>query len=385
MKSLFGIFILLIIYCYFGYPLLLSWVAKLRSRPVLKKESFPAISIVISVCDEEDVIEAKLKNITALDYPVEKIEVLIGSDGSQDKTNDIVKNFVGDLVLFVAKPKREGKPAMLNHLVSMAKNEIIIFADARQMFDAKAVRELVANFADPAVGCVSGELIFFNNEEEGTGKGVNLYWNYEKYLRNLESRIHSMLGATGAIYAIRRKLYEPVPATIVLDDMYTPLKIIQKGYRAIFDGAAQAFDKVATKAKEEHTRKVRTLFGNYQIFCLMPNLFNPWQSPIAIQLFSHKFLRLMIPFFMIGTFILNWFLLEDFLFRFILLIQIIFYGMAVTGALAGIKKYGMLRPLLRVCYIPYVFCLLNFSALIGFIRFLRSNQEIAWQKARKIT
>ena len=139
----------------------------------------------------------------------------------------------------------------------------------------------------------------FSDPDNPTAKGINLYWNYEKFLRFEESKIHSMLGATGAIYAIRRALYSPVPRQVVLDDMYIPLRIIQQGYRAVIDGAAKAYDEVASSPKEEHRRKARTLFGNYQIFGLFPGLFNPFQSPVAIQLFSHKFLRVIVPFLMI--------------------------------------------------------------------------------------
>jgi cellulose synthase/poly-beta-1,6-N-acetylglucosamine synthase-like glycosyltransferase len=240
----------------------------------------------------------------------------------------------------------------------------------------------VANFADPTVGCVSGELLFAK-ADGATAKGVNFYWEYEKFIRGHEARVHSMLGATGAIYAIRKDLYVPAPADVVLDDMFTPFKIIQKGYRAIFDSTAYAFDSAAHSATEEYRRKARTLYGNYQIFALFPGLFNPFKSPIAVQLFSHKFLRVMVPFFMLALLPLNFFMLSAGIYKTILVLQIIFYTCAIIGLLARNQKYGIFKKIAKLCYVPYVFCLLNFAALAGFYRFIASKQDIAWQKARK--
>jgi len=199
-----------------------------------------------------------------------------------------------------------------------------------------------------------------------------------------------MLGATGAIYAIRRELFVNVPENVVLDDMFVPLRIIQKGYRAIFDSCARAYDKAADSPKEEHRRKTRTLFGNYQIFWIFRGMFNPFTSPVAIQLFSHKFLRVMIPFVMIALFFLNGILARRGvgpyappLYEIMFALQIAFYVLAVMGALARHQKYGILKIIAKICYIPYVFCLLNFSALIGFFRFASSTQDVIWEKARR--
>ncbi|MBP9853830.1 MAG: glycosyltransferase family 2 protein [Candidatus Omnitrophica bacterium] len=381
MKLLLCLFIFLVIYCYLIYPLLLAVVARLRPHKVDKKMQTPSVSVVISVWNEEDVIENKLKNFLVLDYPADRFEILIGSDGSTDKTNDIIRKFKDKRIRLIEKNDRKGKMAMLNHLVALSKSEIIVFTDARQIFDRSALRELVENFADPKVGCVSGELMF-SKKKGGTAKGINLYWNYEKTLRNLESDIHSMLGATGAIYAIRRALYSEVPADIVLDDVYIPFKIIEKGYRTIFDKSARAYDEVADSPREEYKRKTRTLFGNYQIFKIFAGLFNPFRSPIAIQFFSHKFLRVMIPFLLIGIFCLNTALVNDPFYKILFILQIIFYVMSVMGALLRHQKYGILNFFSKLCYIPYVFCLLNFSALVGFIRYIFSKQTITWEKAR---
>lgn len=381
MEFIFWLFLGLIVYCYFGYPLLLKIVSNIAARPVAKKYIEPTISVVISLYNEEDVIQKKIENLLSLNYPREKMEVLIGSDGSDDRTVEIVKRFASQGVEVFDFKERRGKMMTINDLATRAKHEVLVFTDARQMFDNNALKELTANLADPKVGCVSGELMF-TDRDNPTAQGINLYWKYEKFLRFEESKIHSMLGATGAIYAIRRELYTPVPPQVVLDDMFIPLKIIEKGFRAVIDGSAKAYDEVASSPKEEHRRKARTLYGNYQIFGLFPDLFNPLTSPVAFQFFSHKFLRVIVPFLMMAVFGLNIFLLDKMIYQKLFFLQILFYVMAVVGALARNSSYAMLKPIKKLCYIPYVFCLLNFSALNGFFRFIFAKQEITWQKAR---
>lgn len=383
MITIFWILLLSVVYCYFGYPLVIFLLAKLKPAVVRKYHIEPSVSVVISLYNEEDVILNKINNLLSLDYPKEKLEILIGSDGSTDKTNDIVRSFAHAGIKLIANATRQGKMATLNGLIPQASNEIIVFTDARQTFDEDTIRFLVSNFADPQIGCVSGELVF-KPKEGGTAKGVGLYWQYEKFIRFQESQVHSMLGATGAIYAIRKKLFVPGPVNVVLDDMYTPFKIIQQGYRAIFDDTAHAYDYVADKAKEEFRRKARTLYGNYQIFMMFPDMFNPFKSPISLQLFSHKFLRVIVPFFLIVMVLINFVLRFDPVYRVLWHLQVLFYGMALVGHLLSDPAPGWPRIISRVCYIPYVFCLLNFSALAGFWRFVTAKQEITWQKARDI-
>jgi len=377
----FWILLLLIIYCYFGYPLLIGLAAKCSRYQTQRRTNEPSVSIVLSIWNEEEVIKKKIENLCSLDYPQEKMEILIGSDGSTDRTEDIIKQFSDPRIQVFDSSVRRGKMFTINHLVEQAKNEIIVFTDARQIFERDAIKRLVSNFSDPNIGCVSGELIF-SKREGGTAQGINLYWNYEKWIRRNESDMHSMLGATGAIYAIRRKLFTNIPAGIVLDDMFVPIKIIQKGFRAIFDPLAKATDEVSDSPIEEHRRKARTLFGNYQIFWIFRTMFNPLKSPIALQLFSHKLLRVLIPFFMIALFFINWSLFNDPFFAALFYLQIAFYTMAVIGGLARHQKYGILKIVSKVCYVPYVFCLLNFSALAGFFRLIFGRQDILWAKAR---
>lgn len=378
----FWFFLLLLIYCYFGYPILLVLVSSVFSRPVSKKNISPKVSIILSVWNEQDVIRRKISNLLALDYPADHVEILVGSDGSDDETNNIVRSFNDSRVRFLDSPDRRGKMAMLNDLVAMSRHEIIVFNDARQEIPEDAISKLVSNFADPKVGCVSGELMF-HKKDGTTAQGINLYWEYEKFMRNHEAKIHSMLGATGAMYAIRKDLYQQVPKNVVLDDMYIPFRVIEQGYRAIFEPEAKAYDHVAENPKEEYRRKTRTLFGNFQIFQIFAHMFNPLTSPIAIQLFSHKFLRVLAPFLMIGLFLINLALLSYPFYGMMLLVQILFYGLALAGLKLKEYKNGPFRIFAKLCYIPYIFCLLNFSVLVGFWRFIHAKQDITWEKARR--
>jgi len=372
----------LIFYCYLGYPLLICLWARFFSKSVYKSAIFPSVSIIIAAHNEEDVIKAKLDNLFVLDYPKDQIEILIGSDASTDKTNQIIQNYQDPRLHVFINPQRRGKMMTVNDLVLQSKHEIIFFNDARQHFDKNALKNLIQNFADPSVGCASGELLFIK-AEGGTAQGVNLYWEYEKFIRFHEARVHSMMGATGAIYAIRKSLYVPAPAAVVLDDMFIPFKIIEKGYRAIFEETSLAFDNAANSATEEYSRKARTLYGNYQIFSLFPGLFNPMKSPISIQLFSHKFLRVMVPFLMLILLPLNFLMIDEGLYKLIFSFQIIFYAAAFIGALSRGKRAGIFKAISNLCIVPYIFCLLNFAALAGFFRFIRAKQDIAWEKARE--
>jgi len=380
MAIVFWLLFILIIYAYAGYPLLLFVASKIFKKAINKKTAERQVSIILSAFNEEKSIEQKLLNLLELDYPEEKLEILVGSDGASDKTDEIITRFHSTRIRFFRFVKNFGKPHVLNSLVKEARGEILIFTDARQEFDRDAVRALVANFEDPAVGCVSGELYFKRDFSAGgsVSGGMDVYWRYEKFLRKKESEMGSMLGATGAIYAIRKKLFPKVlPEDILVDDMYIPFEIIRQGYRAIFESEARAYDRASEQGAQEFKRKTRTLAGNYQVFMHFPDLFIPFKSPIAWQLFSHKFLRLMIPFFLLGLFILNFFLLGKPFYFFTFVAQGLFYGLALLEAWrARTRKEGK-----GIGYIPYTFCLLNYSALVGFFRFLEGKQKANWEKA----
>ncbi len=377
MKFLFWVLFILIAYTYAGYPFLLWVLGKGMRKPVKKVANEPTVTVILSAFNEEKHIEAKLSNLLDMDYPDEKIEILVGSDGASDATDEIISKVRSPRVRFFRFVSNLGKPSVLNALVQEARGSVLVFTDARQAFDRQAIRMLVRNFSDPAVGCVSGELYFKNETKGRIEKGMDAYWRYEKFLRRNESEIGSMLGATGAIYAIRRELYAKLPVDILVDDMYTPLRIVSRGYRAVFESEAKAYDRPSTKSREELKRKVRTLAGNYQIFFLLPRLLVPGKSSVAWQLISHKLMRLLIPFFLFGLFVANLFLLRSGIYRLVLAAQFLFYGLAAWEWYAEKKGSGKKS----IGSIPYMFCLLNYCAFAGLVRFLQGGQKAAWERA----
>ena len=349
-------------------------------KPVKKEEITPRISVLISAYNEDKTIEEKIKNLFELDYPRDKMEIIIGSDGSTDETYQIIKRFAEEnKIRYIVSFEHIGKPAMLNKLAKEAQGTIFVLADARQRFDKQALKELISCFADPEVGCVSGELIL-QDQETGSGCGMSLYWTYEKFLRKTESAIGSMLGATGAIYAIRQDLFRFLPEDILLDDVFEPLQAVLSKKRAIFEPRAKAYDVVSETTEKEFSRKVRTLFGNFQIFALLPDAFHPSKSKIAFQLFSHKYLRLLVPYFLISLFITNIFLIRNgFFYTSALFLQSVFYAAALLGYFlekAGAKIGGLLRI---IFYVPYDFCVLNTAAVAALFIF-SCGGKVEWGK-----
>jgi biofilm PGA synthesis N-glycosyltransferase PgaC len=296
--SVFLVSVAFCVYTLFGYPLLLGLVARWRTRPV-RKAPWPAtVSVILPVYNGEPWMAAKLQSILALNYPAELVEILVVSDGSTDATASIVGGFTGRAkIVFLALP-RGGKAAALNAALERATGEILFFTDVRQQLHPDSLANLVACFADPEVGVASGELVI----REGAGleeASVGLYWKYEKWIRKQLSRLDSVLGATGCIYAMRRELASPLPQGTLNDDMYLPLAAFFRGLRVILDDSALAYD-YPTMLAGEFRRKVRTLAGVYQIVRFYPALLGP-RNRMWIHFFSHKLARLVMPWAMIAA------------------------------------------------------------------------------------
>jgi cellulose synthase/poly-beta-1,6-N-acetylglucosamine synthase-like glycosyltransferase len=269
----------------------------------------PGVSIVVAARNEAARIAARLDNLVALDYPPELLDIVIVSDGSSDHTVDAVSRYLRAYeraadgaarpAIRLVECDRGGKASALNAGVAAACHQVLVFADARQRFARDAVRRLVANFADPAVGGVSGELVLdceVGASDSSVAESVGAYWRYEKWLRAKEARVHSMLGATGAIYAMRREAWRPLPPGTILDDVLAPMRAVLDGWRIVFDPSARAFDVTAADTPAEVRRKTRTLAGNWQILALAPRLTVPGGNPVWLQYWSHKIGRLVVPF-----------------------------------------------------------------------------------------
>ena len=336
-EAFFWTSLLCIAYVYAGYPLLLMVWRRLARRPVHKRYQEPSVSLVIAMHNERKNVRAKLENCFELDYPSDKLQVIVSLDAPTDGTDVLVRDYAVRGVDVVHSPVRRGKSAALNSGVAVATGEVLLFADARQLFDKSAVRELVGNFADESVGSVSGELFLLDEQGKESSDAVGAYWRYEKGLRAMESDIHSVPGASGAIYAIRRELFVPLDPETILDDVVIPMRIVLGGKRAIFDPAARAYDVASHNPELEYGRKTRTLTGNYQLFAQMPELLVPWRNPIFVQMVSHKLGRLLVPYCLATLFISNLFLLHGF-YLMVLVCQILWYVLAGAGSLLSIRS-----------------------------------------------
>ncbi len=376
-EGLFWLCLALLAYTYLGYPALIRLWAAGRRRPHSAWDWNPAVSVVVVAFNEANKIGNRIQNLLAVDYPRERLEILLASDGSTDGTVELARSYEGDRVRVIPFATRRGKAAVLNDVVPKAGGEIVILADARQPFEAGALRALVTPFAGPQVGAVSGELVLANREgTTALGEGVGFYWRYEKFIRRNESLVDSTVGVTGAIYAIRHELFEPIPEDTILDDVLIPMRIAGRGYRVIFEPAALAYDRAAATAREEFTRKVRTIAGNFQLFAREPWLLHPLRNRLWLQTVSHKGLRLITPVLLLATMGANLLLLGGSFYQWMLAGQAFFYGGALGGYL--LHRAGSKIPLLSV---PYVLCLLNWATVVAFIRFLTGRQRATWEKA----
>jgi len=336
-EALFWTSLSCIAYVYVGYPLLLMAWRKLAWRPVHKRYQEPSVSLIVAMHNERQNARLKMQNCLELDYPAAKLQVIVSLDAPTDGTDTLIGDYAARGVDVFYSPVRRGKAAALNSGVAMATGEILLFADARQQFDRSAIRELVANFADESVGSVSGALILLDEQGKEASDAVGAYWRYEKGLRAMESEIHSVPGASGSIYAIRRELYVPLHPETILDDVVIPMRIVLGGKRAIFDPAARAYDLASQNPELEYERKTRTLTGNYELFAQMPQLLVPWRNPIFVQLVSHKLGRLLVPYCLVVLFISNLFLLHGF-YLVICVCQILWYVLAGAGRLLSTRS-----------------------------------------------
>lgn len=358
-------------YTYLGYPALLWLLARWRPRPPRHGPCAPFVSIIVAAHNEEQQLAAKLEDLLALDYPAEQRELIVVSDGSTDATAAIATQYAERGVQLAALAPRAGKPTALNHGVARARGEIILFCDVRQRLAPPTLRALLPAFADPQVGAVSAELAL------PAERGPGLYWRYERALRRAESTIDSTVGATGACYAIRRALYQPLPASCLLDDVFTPLQIAMRGYRVLLEPGAQVQDVEAPLAGE-FARKTRTLAGNYQLLQQLPGVLDPRRNRLLFQLVSHKLLRLLCPFALLALLVANlgmlvhgacgrpWYLAT-------LLAQLALYALAARAAW-GRHPPG---PIARACH---TFVVLNAAAVAGLWRFLTG--QLGWTTHR---
>jgi biofilm PGA synthesis N-glycosyltransferase PgaC len=370
MKFVFWTSAALLAYAYLGYPAWLWLRSRYRPRPVNAAPYTPSISIALAVRNEAAVLDGKLKNLLELDYPEGSSEVVVVSDGSSDRTNDILNYYATDgRVRIVLHAESRGKAACLNDAVAVARGELIVFNDARQKIEQGALRLLAAQFADPAVGCASGELMLGDPGAGEVVRGVGLYWRIEKSIREMESAAGSVVGASGALYAVRRNLLVPVPAGTILDDVYIPMHVAREGFRVVFVPSARAWDVADQGTDREFARKVRTLTGNYQLVQLAPWLLTS-ANPLRFEFISHKLLRLLAPFALAAALLASMLLTHP-LYRVALVLQLAFYALS----LAAMMKLTT-GPLTRIADAARTFVVLNSAAFVAFLNFITGRRAV---------
>lgn len=378
MKYVFWIAAAVVGYSYLGYPIWLWLRSWWSPRPVRRgslNSNMPSVSAVMVVCNEESVIARKLENLLTLDYPEAKLDVVVVSDGSTDRTAAILAGYGSQTrVRTLLKLTSQGKAAGLNDAIKMATGEVLLFTDARQHIETGALGLLIENLADPEIGAASGELMLGDPTRGETGEGMSFYWRIEKRIREMESASGSVAGATGAIYCVRRSLIEPspLPEGTILDDVLLPMQVVRKGSRVIFDSRARAWDAPDLGESREFWRKVRTLSGNYQLLQLAPWLLSA-RNPIRFEFISHKLSRLAVPFALLVLLVASMFLAQPF-YRAALAAQVLFYGLSMV-ALAGVK----IGPLSRIADPARTFVVLNSAAMVAFVNFA-TGRKVVWAR-----
>lgn len=378
---LFWIAVFLIVYTYVGFPLTIILRGLIWGRPYKHGDLsvLPTVSIVIAAYNEAKTISEKLDNLVSLDYPEDKLEIVIASDGSTDGTESIVERYKDRGVKLLVLP-RSGKAVALNTAVAAASGEILVFSDANSIYKSDAIQELVKPFADPGIGGVAGNQIYKRNTVAGSsGEGERAYWNFDRMLKQFQGKAGNTLAATGAIYAIRRSLFRPIPDG-VSDDFVTSTSVIAQGYRLVFSPEAVAYEPVASTSTAEFGRKVRVIVRSWRAFIFMKELLNPFRHGFyAVQLFSHKILRYLVVIPLIVLFLVSPFLWKVSLFyQLATIMQIMFYACAGAGYFLDRTRSGPMKLLT----IPFYFCMVNIASLVAIVKVLSGSQIKHWEPQR---
>lgn len=377
-KLIFWILVAIVFYTYFGYTLLIPIFGLFFKRSLNRKDIEPRVTFLITAYNEERNIRRKLEETLALDYPNNKLEVIVASDGSTDRTDEIVKEFRDRGVILKRVEGRVGKTATQNEAVRVATGDITIFSDATTKYEKGAIRKIVRNYHDRSVGAVSGRYEYSNPKGAPVGIGTILFWKYENFIKSMQTKIRTITGCCGCIYSVRRDLYVPLGADII-SDLVEPLKIIEKGYRVIFEPEAIAYEVTSEKPSEEFNMRIRIINRAMQGILSVRRLLNPMRYPfVAFQLISHKILRWLIPLFLIGVFVSNFYLLGHWFYNVTFIGQIIFYVAALAGLLTDTLGWRF-----RIFAIPLYFCVVNTASLLAFFKTLRGQKTVTWETVRR--
>lgn len=387
---LFWISLGIIFYSYFGYAivlLILTGIKQLFSKRLPKPaeikqdaQSFPNVTIVVAAYNEQSIIKQKIDNCLNLNYPPDKLSCLFITDGSTDRTPEIIKRH--PQIRLLHQPDRKGKSAALNRAMIHVNTPITVFCDANTMLNKSAIKRLVSHYQDPTTGGVSGEKRISLRKDSGVAAtGEGLYWKYESFVKQLDAELYTVTGAAGELFSIRTDLWEELPENIILDDFLISTRINLRGYRIAYEPAAYASELPSTSIHEEKKRKIRISAGAFQAMVLLKPLFNIFRHPILFfQFLSHRILRwTLTPICLPILFITNIVILlssRNQFFLYFLLAQVIFYGMGVIGVYS--KSSAIYSKIFRICY---YLLFMNYSVYLGFFRFIRGRQSAIWEKA----
>ena len=370
-----------LVYTYVGYPLLLALVSWLRPRAVRRAEGAPRVSVVITAYNEERDLRGKLENTLALDYPAELLEIIVASDCSTDRTDEIAGEFAARGVRLHRQPERLGKTAAQNAAVEQARGDIILFSDATTLYERDVLRALVPSFADPTVGCVAGRLIYVDPAASSVGRGARSYWGYETFLKRHESRACSLIGVSGCLYAVRRAAYVPLYHE-ACSDFLIATKMVEQGLRAVYEPTAVCTEETNRRTDKELKMRVRVIAQTFTDLWRHRSMLNPLRSGFyAVELLSHKVMRYLVPFFLVLILAASAALAPSSSFYLVALaVQLGCYA----GALASwaLERAGVHSRLLSL---PQYFVLANVAAVVAFYKFLRGERYARWEPIREPT
>lgn len=377
----FYICLILLLYTYLGYPILLIIISKIKKNKKfgMSHDGYqPNVSMIIPCFNEEEQIKEKLQNTLKLDYPKDKFEILVISDGSTDSTTQIVRKYRDKGVVLIDRRKNQGKTTVQNIAADIAKGEILVFSDANAFYEKNALQEIVKPFNHDSIGGVCGQIQFKSVKNQYSVSGEEkTYWKYEQFLKIQESKITSTIGANGAIYALRRNLYTPLPEGII-SDLVEPLMLIKKGFQVLYQHTAVAREVISISFKKEFKRKFRIILRSWHGILYAKDLLNPFKySFFALQVISHKILRWLIPLFLIVLFTTNFLLLFNNFYRITLIIQLILYCFALIGWILNTIGLNF-----KIFKLPFYFCLVNLAAFKAFIYFIMGKNIVTWEPQR---
>jgi cellulose synthase/poly-beta-1,6-N-acetylglucosamine synthase-like glycosyltransferase len=367
-----------LLYTYVGYPLLLAILSRLRPRAVRRADLTPSVTIIITAYNEERDLASKLENTLLLDYPSDSLEVIVASDCSSDRTDEIVREFAGRGVRLHRQPERFGKTAAQNAAVELAAGEIVLFSDATTLYEPNVLRVLMPNFADPSVGCATGRVVYTDSTKSSVGHGTRSYWSYEFLLKKHESNVCSLIGVCGCLYAVRRSAYVPLYHE-ACSDFIIATKMVEQGLRAVYEPDAVCTEETNERADKELKVRVRIITQTFSDLWRNRAMMNPLKSGFyAVELLSHKVMRYLVPLFLIAIFAASAFLAAHSIFFAVALAgQVCFYSAALLALL--LERAGLHSRLLAI---PQYFVLGNLASLIAFYKFLSGERYARWEPIR---